>query len=57
LIKDLDDVAVRGRIHELENVGARWQEMLAYSRNFDGPAEGNNSFMVPIVGLCFRRGE
>jgi hypothetical protein len=33
----------------------RRQEMLAYSRNFDGPAEGNHSFMVPFVRLCFRR--
>jgi hypothetical protein len=57
LVKDLDDMAIRAGVQKLENISTRRQEMLAYSWNFDGPAEGNNCFVIPFVGLCFRRGE
>src|SRR5579863_2525602 len=52
LAVDTNNVTVALVPHDLENVGASRQSLRESSRNFDGPAEGNNCFPELSLKLC-----
>ena len=54
LVEDLDDVAVGRRIHQLKQIGARRQEMNAYTGDLHRRAECYRSAVVPFIGCCRR---
>ena len=56
-VQDLDDVAIRERVEDFEDVGACRQDLGTYARYFDGSAKGDNSLSVQLVGLCIRRND
>jgi hypothetical protein len=57
LVRDLNDVFVRSRIDDLENIGSRGQYLGARAPNFDWRAKRYDRLSVEIVGLGFRRDE
>jgi hypothetical protein len=53
LLKNLDDVAIRRRAEDLEDVRARWQDSpprLMDGRNRNGFAERELDFAIPFIG-------
>jgi hypothetical protein len=48
LVKNLHDVAIAVRIHQFEDVGARWKY---FSRKLDRVIERKSGFMVPGIGV------
>lgn len=57
LAGDAYDVAVREGIHKREDVSTSWQNLGAYTRNFERRAECDHSLFVPVVSRSARQNE